>query len=552
MSKIPDKDIKKEDFVSYCNIPGIGKFDVMEKFNLTYTQVGKYLKYFNIKLGWKSKNKQLIEKISYEDFYNYYIKENHTINECMKYYDLCESNIIHLIKFYKIKKDRKNSSKLIAKTKLEKYGSLGYNNREKAKSTILNKYGVENCAQIPESKEKRKSTIISKYGDLETFYSVRDDKIKSKFQQLYGVDYASQIKNWNETLNKNMASKYGSIENFYSYRGHKALKEKLNAEFESLYWDKEKSLNYFNSLDKNLNCYELSEIFKVKINYIYQWIEKYNLQSYVNLKPSFRSSYEDEILKLFENFKVETNTRNIFDDHKELDIYLPDLNLGIEFNGTYWHSSLFLNKRYHFEKSKMAQEKGIRLIHIYEYEWNDPLQKEKIISMLKIASNQVESKIYARNCEIREITNKEAKPFNELNHLQGHRNAQITYGLFYKNELVQLMSFSKHSKYEWEIIRGCPASNNIVIGGVSKLFKHFIREYNPNQVFSYCDFNKFDGKGYEAIGMEFIGYTGPDMKWIMKDGVYNRQPKKHKEMKEKSLAQIFGSGSKKYLYTRNN
>ena len=53
------------------------------------------------------------------------------------------------------------------------------------------------------------------------------------------------------------------------------------------------------------------------------------------------------------------------------------------------------------------------------------------------------NRIYARKCTIKQISNGEAKPFNEENHLQGHRNAQITYGLFYKGELVQLMSFSK-------------------------------------------------------------------------------------------------------------
>ena len=113
------------------------------------------------------------------------------------------------------------------------------------------------------------------------------------------------------------------------------------------------------------------------------------------------------------------------------------------------------------------------------------------------------------------------------------------------------MSFSKHKKYQWEIIRGCPGSNNIVVGGVSKLFTHFVRENNPEQVFSYCDFNKFDGKGYEALGMEFIGYTGPDMKWLMKDGaVVGRNPVKHKEYSENAKAKIWGSGSKKYLWVK--
>ena len=119
------------------------------------------------------------------------------------------------------------------------------------------------------------------------------------------------------------------------------------------------------------------------------------------------------------------------------------------------------------------------------------------------------------------------------------------------------MSFSKTANAkangaEWEIIRGCPGSNNIVVGGVSKLFKHFVKAYNVNSVFSYCDFNKFDGKGYEALGMEFIGYTGPDMKWVMSDwSVADRNPKKHKEYKEQAIAQIWGAGSKKYLWKNN-
>ena len=140
--------------------------------------------------------------------------------------------------------------------------------------------------------------------------------------------------------------------------------------------------------------------------------------------------------------------------------------------------------------------------------------------------------------------------------MQGHRNAQVTYGLYYHNELVQLMSFSK-TKYNrnlkdnnsWEIIRGCPGSNNIVIGGVSKLLSHFIRDYKPSKIFSYCDFNKFDGRSYEAAGMKFIGYTGPDMKWVINDfnTVVNRQPSKHSELKAAAIAQVFGAGSKKYL-----
>jgi len=181
----------------------------------------------------------------------------------------------------------------------------------------------------------------------------------------------------------------------------------------------------------------------------------------------------------------------------------------------------------------------------------------KIKFLLSIAFSQVGKRIYARNCEIKEITNKEARVLNEAVHLQGHRDAQVTYGLYYQNELVQLMSFSK-TKYNknlkgdnsWEIIRGCPGSNNIVVGGVSKLFNHFVKDYNPEEVFSYCDFNKFDGKSYETLGMKFIGYTGPDYVWVIKGKVYHRNPNKYRQFKELADYRVYGAGSKKYLWTR--
>lgn len=210
-------------------------------------------------------------------------------------------------------------------------------------------------------------------------------------------------------------------------------------------------------------------------------------------------------------------------------------------------------------KSLLAQDSGIRLIHIYEHEWQNPVIRKILISMVNIALGKIDKKIYARNCEIKQISNKQAKLFNEANHLQGHRNAQVTYGLFYKGELVQLMSFSKtkwnrnlKGDNDWEIIRGCPGSNNIVIGGVSKLFNHFVKDYNPDSVFSYCDFNKFDGKGYEAIGMKFIGYTGPNKYLLLSNGqVVPRNPSRHKELKEKTVANIWGCGSKKYLWEKD-
>ena len=231
-------------------------------------------------------------------------------------------------------------------------------------------------------------------------------------------------------------------------------------------------------------------------------------------------------------------------------LHAKECNLGIEFNGTYWHSTLNKNKTFHEDKSKLAESLGIRLIHVYEYEWEDETKNKILKSIINIASGNIQNKIYARNCDIKQLTNKDVKEFTNNNHIQGHRNAQIIYGLFYNNELVQIMTFSKHKKYDYEIIRECSKLNTVVVGGTSKLFKHFLNDYDPNTVFSYCDFNKFNGNSYEKLGMKFLGFTGPDMKWVIDGKVYNRNPRKNQELKNLAETQIFGAGSKKYLWEK--
>jgi hypothetical protein len=120
------------------------------------------------------------------------------------------------------------------------------------------------------------------------------------------------------------------------------------------------------------------------------------------------------------------------------------------------------------------------------------------------------------------------------------------------------MSFSRtrynknlKNENDWEIIRGCPGSLNLVIGGVSKLFARFIKDYNPHSVFSYCDFNKFTGVSYEKLGMRFIGLTPPNMHYWVKGEVLNRSPSLYKERKDHVEARLYGAGSKKYLWENN-
>lgn len=68
------------------------------------------------------------------------------------------------------------------------------------------------------------------------------------------------------------------------------------------------------------------------------------------------------------------------------------------------------------------------------------------------------------NVKLRKIENASVGDFITENHLQGFRKANVCYGLFKDGELLQIMSFAHHEKYQWEIIRGCLGSNNLVVG----------------------------------------------------------------------------------------
>jgi hypothetical protein len=317
---------------------------------------------------------------------------------------------------------------------------------------------------------------------------------------------------------------------------------------------KKQITDLINASAEKLTMKQIADALDIDYCNVTHLVKQLNLQDKIAINPQ-TSSYEDEIYDFLiaAEVKVERKNRTILNG-QEIDLYLPESKIGIEFNGDFYHSSFYKEKNYHLAKSRLAKENGIRLIHIWEHEWLDPQMQAKLKTLLKIATGNVETKIYARQCELKQISNQQAKILNEANHLQGHRNAQVTYGLFYKKELVQLMSFSK-AKYNknlktdsaWEIIRGCPGSNNIVIGGVSRLLKHFIADYKPEEIFSYCDFNKFDGGSYEKAGMKFIGYTGPDLKYLLPDGeVVNRNPKKYKELKNGQVYRLWGAGSLKY------
>jgi hypothetical protein len=256
-------------------------------------------------------------------------------------------------------------------------------------------------------------------------------------------------------------------------------------------------------------------------------------------------------------------------DRKEIDIFLPELKLGFEFNGVRWHSELFLKPNYHLEKTKLCQKNNIHLIHIFEDDFD--FKNDIVSSIVKNAIN-LSDKIFARKTIIKKIKDKSVvKDFLTKNHLQGFVNTNINYGLYYNDELVSLMTFMKTRKVlnkngdenEYELIRFCNKLNTTVIGGASKLFNKFLNEYEPSSVLSYCDLSWGTGVLYENLGFINDGDTKPNYFYVINGKKENRiNYQKHKLVKQGydpnltesqimnglGYYRIYNCGNRKYLY----
>ena len=249
-----------------------------------------------------------------------------------------------------------------------------------------------------------------------------------------------------------------------------------------------------------------------------------------------QSKQEKEVCDFVSSLGVDisVNSRNIIDG--ELDIYVPDNRIAIEYNGLYWHSDVFKETGYHLNKLIRCHEVDVRLIHIFEHEWT--LKQDIVKSMLKNRFNKTANKYYARNLEIREVDSKTAAGFLKCNHLQGNVNASIRIGLYDDDELVSLMTFGKlrknlgqtHKQGNFELLRFCNKLDSLCVGGASKLLQCFIRQNNPKQLISYANRCWSDGSLYKKLGFSFVRNSSPGYFYVKGLSIENRFKNRKSEL----------------------
>ena len=491
-----------------------------------------------------------------EEISRYYIGENHSLADTSAHFSITIDSLKNYFKEHGITKDRKKAAVLAKDSFKRKYGVDSYFKTDECKERLkelAERNGADSYSKTDECKRKIRESFERKYGCF--YVQTEDFKNKSKNTSLdkYGVEFPIQNEEVKQRIKNANIKKYG-VSNY---------NQRLIKNY-SVWNSKEKMENFLSSFDVKPSLKEISEYFNVDETALHNKYGNF-FDQYIDLNPK-RSRYEDDI----EEFLVSLGVKNIIKndrsvlDGKEIDLYIPEEKLGIEFNGDYWHSDIFKNDHngrstYQQKKSLAAEKKGVFIFTVFEREWNDILTRENIKDRLKSLLIKNSRKIPARKCSLCELDTSERSEFLNLNHIQGNCGASMSYGLKYQGELVACMCFShpKSEKYTWELSRFCTKRGVTVQGGASKLFKEFINRNLSvgDTVSSYSDITKTKGNLYKILGFELISVNSPNYVWInfaTKDVRTRYQEKEAGEverMHSLGYHRVCDCGTKTWVYT---
>jgi very-short-patch-repair endonuclease len=253
----------------------------------------------------------------------------------------------------------------------------------------------------------------------------------------------------------------------------------------------------------------------------------------------FTSKPHKEISEFLKSFglKVKTNDKKLLNG-LEIDILIDELKLGIEYNGLYYHcEKMGKDRNYHLNKTKLMNNKGYKLIHIFEDEWvsNKELIKNKISHLLGLNKQKT---VGARKCRVVKISSTEKNIFLDKYHIQGKDTSSIYIGAKYNDELIAVMTFdnkrsmsliNKVNLNEYELTRFATNVDYKLPGIANKLLKEFISQYNPNSIVSFGDARwVLDCKDnmYTKLGFKLVKILSPDYKYY--NPKVNRYKRLHK------------------------
>ncbi len=500
-----------------------------------------------------------------------YLNQKKDMKSIANEFDMSEGGIRDFIYKSGNKQSRKEVIERRAATCIEKYGEVcplvNEQIKEQIRSTNLKEYGTEHPMQSDKVKAKVVTTCLEKYGETSALAS---EEVKAKIKETnvnkYGVASPTQTKEVREKTKKTCLEKYG-VENTFQ---HPEFKEKTQQTLMAKY-GRPFPLQNIELLEKSkqtcLTRYGVDNTFKGA--FFRTKIRETNISRYGSAFPNgCYGKTEGEIGAWLNTFGFNFDSNHSILEGKEIDLYSNDLKLGIEYCGLWWHNEKSPHPRlrnYHNDKRLKCEASGVRLITIFEDEWLN--RQSQVKSFLKSILQKNTRKLYGRQCEVKSITKEVACEFIEQYHIQGKNYLCKHFsGLFYKDELVGVMTFGTHHRDTDKLVldRLCFKEDVSVAGGSSRLFKHLLMTSQATSVISWSDNRWSQGNVYKSLGFTLDEELGPDYSYVdlkkcdkriskqsqMKKNTGCPEDKtEHEFALEQGLARIYDCGKKRWLYT---
>lgn len=406
-------------------------------------------------------------------------------------------------------------------TMIQRFGSKHALQNEKIhnqlKKSNKEKYGVECTLEDTNTKEKIKQTNLERYGVDNPFHNKKVlDRIKTQNIKTLGVEYPFQSSNILKKANSTLKEKYG-VDNI----------KHAHISSNTLMILNDKKWLYENHYNKRKSLTEIGKELGINRTTVHNYLVKHGLETQIY----FQSQGEKEISNYIQSLcvEVETNNRKLIYPY-EIDIYIPQHQLAIEYCGLYWHSEhAGKDKNYHLEKLNLCNQKGIRLITIFEDEWLDKpkIVKSKIRNILNIPDTR---RIYARKTFVVSLSKQEKDIFFNDNHIQGTGPGSISYGLSYDDEIVAAITFIQQTNGSFILNRY--ATSCSIVGGFSKLLNYFQKNNEWKKILSFADLRWSEGNLYEKTGWILEKTLSPDYYYIYANQRMHKFNFRHKNLRK--------------------
>jgi len=197
------------------------------------------------------------------------------------------------------------------------------------------------------------------------------------------------------------------------------------------------------------------------------------------------------------------------------------------------------------------QNRGLLLVQLWADIWLS--KKEQVLSRIQSLLGK-NKRLHGRKTKITTLDQAGADAFLSAHHVQGSVKARYKFGLLHAGELVAVATFSgtRHMPRRGpehrsaELIRFACTAGITVIGGLTKLLKHYISSVKPNDVMSYADRDWSDGRGYTSSG--FVLEEVQEPAYLYLDPLtLNRYFPNRKPEQSSGLVEIFNTGNLKYI-----